>query len=193
MICEHCGTPLRVSETRGRRARYCTPACKQRAYRERHRHAVPEQLRAADRWMRFRLVPRAGKTTKVPTQVNGRNAKSTDPSTWSSYSEAAASTVGAGLGFALGDGFACLDLDQCVAPDGMLSNLAQRVLTENPDAWVELSVSGTGLHVWGLMDERPGQMLPGLEIYSQGRFIALGTTYRRGGLHPLRAPELVTA
>lgn len=143
--------------------------------------------------MRFRLVPRAGKTTKVPTQVNGRNAKSTDPSTWSSYSEAAASTVGAGLGFALGDGFACLDLDQCVAPDGMLSNLAQRVLTENPDAWVELSVSGTGLHVWGLMDERPGQMLPGLEIYSQGRFIALGTTYRRGGLHPLRAPELVTA
>ncbi|WP_420111534.1 hypothetical protein [Pseudactinotalea sp.] len=131
--------------------------------------------------------------TKVPTQVDGRNAKSTDPSTWSTYSEASTSTVGNGLGFALGHRFACLDLDGCVSPDGSLSELAQRVLADNPDAWVELSVSGTGLHVWGLMDEQPGRMLPGLEVYSQGRFIALGTTYRRGGLHPLTVPEMVAA
>lgn len=141
--------------------------------------------------MRFRLKPRAGKMTKVPAQANGRNGSSTDPSTWTTYSEASTSTVGAGLGFALGDGIGCLDLDGCVSPDGTVSELAQRVLALNPDAWVELSVSGTGLHVWGLMDERPGRVLPGLEIYSQGRFIALGATYRAGGLHPLVVPQLV--
>lgn len=32
----------------------------------------------------------------------------------------------------------------------------------------------------------------GLEVYSRGRFIALGTTYRAGGLHPLRVPALVS-
>lgn len=189
MTCEHCGSHLRPSETRGRRARYCNPACKQRAYRARHRDAVPAELQAADRWMRFRLERRRDRWTKVPAQVNGRRASSTAPHTWSSYADAKASTVGAGLGFALGTGFACLDLDGCVAADGTLSELAQTVLALNPDAWVELSVSGRGLHVWGLMDEQPGRMLPGLEIYSQGRFIAMGTTYRRGGMHPLRIPQ----
>lgn len=138
-------------------------------------------------------MPRAGKMTKVPAQVNGRNAKSTDPGTWSSYADAAGSTVGHGLGFALGDGIGCLDLDGCVSPDGTVSELAQRVLELNPDAWVEASVSGTGLHVWGLMDGKPGRVLDGLEIYSQDRFIALGTTYRTGGLRPLTVPELVAA
>lgn len=190
--CAECSGPMPMTARRD--ALYCDGKCRVRAHRRRAReNTIPEQLRAADRWMRFRLVPRAGKMTKVPTQVNGRNAKSTAPSTWSSYAGASVSKVGAGLGFALGDGFACLDLDQCVAPDGSLSDLAQRILALNPDAWVELSVSGTGLHVWGLMDEQPGRMLPGLEVYSQGRFIALGTTYRRGGLHPLRVPELVAA
>lgn len=139
--------------------------------------------------MRFRLERRRDRWTKVPTQVNGRRASSTAPHTWSSYADAKASTVGDGLGFALGTGFACLDLDGCVAPDGTLSELAQTVLELNPDAWVELSVSGTGLHVWGLMDEQPGKVLPGLEIYSRGRFIAMGTTYRRGGIHPLQIPQ----
>ena len=143
--------------------------------------------------MRFRLVPRGEKMTKVPTMINGRNASSTAAGTWTTYAEAAASSVGAGLGFALGDGIGCLDLDHCVGPDGTLSELAQRVLAENPGAWVELSVSGTGLHVWGLLDAQPGRVLPGIEVYSQGRFIALGTTYRAGGLHPLTVPELATA
>ena len=143
--------------------------------------------------MRFRLVPRGEKLTKVPTMINGRNASSTAPATWTSYAAAAASKVGRGLGFALGDGIGCIDLDDAVAPDGTLSALAQDVLSANPGAWVELSVSGTGLHVWGLLDAQPGRVLPGIEVYSQGRFIALGATYRAGGLHPLNVPELATA
>lgn len=91
----------------------------------------------------------------------------------------------------LGDGFGCIDLDGCVSPDGSVTQLAQEVLDSNPDAWVELSLSGRGLHVWGLLPEGPGRRLPGLEVYSKSRFIALGSTYRAGGIHPLRVPELV--
>lgn len=92
----------------------------------------------------------------------------------------------------LGDGIACIDLDHCVEPDGALSPLATRVLADNPHAWVELSLSGTGLHVWGLLPEGPGRTSPGLEVYSRARFIALGTTYQAGGMHPLNAPVVAT-
>ena len=190
--CDSCSA--RIPLTASHRARFCSGACRQKAYRARRAAgSIPAEMRAADRWMRFRLVPRGEKLTKVPTMINGRNASSTAAGTWTTYAEAAASSVGAGLGFALGDGIGCLDLDDAVAADGTLSALAHDVLSANPDAWVELSVSGAGLHVWGLMDEGPGRVLPGIEVYSQGRFIALGTTYRAGGLHPLTVPELATA
>lgn len=143
------------------------------------------ELRAADRWTR-----RAGKR---PLTIDGKAASSTNPGTWASYADARASTVGSGLGFMLGDGFGCIDIDHCVSPDGSISELARRVLAANPDAWVELSLSGTGLHVWGLLPEQPGRCRDGLEVYSRGRFIALGTTYRPGGLHPLRVPKLAAA
>lgn len=166
-----------------RTSTYCGTACRVRAHRRRHRETVPAELRAADRWVR-----RHGKR---PITITGRPASSTASSTWSSYAEVSASTIGTGLGFMLGSGIGCVDIDHCVSADGTISELAQRVLDLNPDAWVELSLSGTGLHVWGLMDERPGRVRDGLEIYSRARFIALGTTYRAGGLHPLIVPELV--
>lgn len=190
--CTQCSGAMLTTARRD--SRFCSGACRQASYRARKlAGSIPAELRAADRWMRFRLVPRGEKLTKVPTMVNGRNASSTAAGTWTTYAEAAASSVGAGLGFALGDGIGCLDLDDAVAADGTLSALAHDVLSANPDAWVELSVSGRGLHIWGLMAEAPGRVLPGIEVYSQGRFIALGTTYRAGGLHPLNVPELATA
>lgn len=90
----------------------------------------------------------------------------------------------------LGGGYACIDLDHCMNADGTVSALAQEVLDDNPDAWVELSMSRTGLHVWGLMPEAPGYRRDGLEIYSKSRFIALGTTFRPGGLHRLNLPAM---
>ncbi len=58
----------------------------------------------------------------------------------------------------------------------------------NPEAWVERSHSGRGLHVWGLLDEGPGRTTKEIEVYSRGRYIALGTTFRAGGLTALVVP-----
>ncbi|MFQ6483783.1 hypothetical protein ACLMLA_01800 [Brachybacterium epidermidis] len=122
----------------------------------------------------------------------------TDSRTWSSYEEAATSTVGDGLGYVLGEGIGCVDLDGCFGEGDQLHPVARRILDEHPHALrVERSVSGKGLHIWDRMPEAMGsnRMVDGqqVEIYSRARFIALGTTYRPGGLHPLRVPELVAA
>lgn len=186
-----CGTRLPVLEGRGRPKSYCSRACQQRAYRARRAEsAIPAEMRAADRWMRWRLVPRtdrAGgvKMTKVPTQLSGAPAKSTDPSTWAGYDAAAASKVGDGLGFACGAGFACIDIDKCMV-DGVPDERAQRLLDLNPGAYVELSPSGTGLHIWGIAPEGPGRTRSDFEFYSVGRYITVtAKVFRKGVLAPL--------
>lgn len=90
--------------------------------------------------------------------------------------------MGHGVGFVLGDGFACLDLDHCLV-DGRPNTLARRVLRECAGAYVEVSPSGTGLHVWGWAPECKGSRKNGIEAYSVGRYITVtANVYRAGGL-----------
>lgn len=96
--------------TARRHARFCEPRC--RAAAARRRRTVPAELTRRPRWIRHTA-------RKVPLTIGGATASSTDPSTWSRYSEAAASGKGAGLGFVLnGDGVVCLDLDHCLDEHG---------------------------------------------------------------------------
>lgn len=186
-----CGGRLAIPEGRSRPPKYCRPACKQKAYRARHAESIPAEMRSADRWMRYRLVPRGEKVTKVPTQLNGRPAKSTDARTWCTYDEAKASKVGAGLGFALGAGIACIDLDDAIV-DGRVQSWAQEILDRAPATFVEVSQSGNGLHIFGLLPEGPGRNLRSsgqtVEVYSTGRFMAV--TGRRHAASPSRLADL---
>jgi len=85
----------------------------------------------------------------------------------------------------LGGGIACLDLDHCLT-DGRPDQRALDVLARVPGAYVEVSPSGDGLHVWGTAPERPGRRRDGVEAYSVGRYITVtGRAFRRGGLPDL--------
>lgn len=112
--------------------------------------------------------------------------------TWSAYDAARDSTVGDGVGFVLGDGIECVDLDGALDDNGeIISAVALGVFSANVDAWVERSMSGRGIHVWGRLAEAPGRRRPEIEIYSRARFIALtGDVFRPGGdaLVPLQLP-----
>ncbi|MBG6239889.1 primase-polymerase (primpol)-like protein [Mycetocola sp. CAN_C7] len=114
---------------------------------------------------------------KVPLAVNGGQASTIDPTTWATYDEAKASTRGVGVGFVLnGDGIGVIDLDHCIE-GGVIATWAQDVLDANPGTFTEVSISGTGLHVWGLLPASGGRVIRdgrSIEIYSQGRYIALG-------------------
>lgn len=203
--CPVDGTPVdSLTERQGRPVTYCSNACRQKAFRARRREeraavaaaeaitreaaAVPAELRARARWVRW-TITRDGRKLPLQARTN-RAASSTDARTWRTYDEATASTVGRGLGYVLGDGIGCIDLDDCFDAQGALSPLAERVLKANPSAWVERSQSDRGLHLWGYLPEGRGRRTKEIEVYSVGRYIALGETFLPGGLTPLAIPAL---
>ena len=122
---------------------------------------MPSWLRERERWTRA--------DGKRPVMPNGRAASSTDPATWTRYGDVQAG-AGDGFGVMLGGGLACIDLDNCFV-NGELSPFAARIVEMNAGAYVEVSVSGTGLHIFGEFAEVSGVKRDGFEFYSRARFI----------------------
>lgn len=127
-----------------------------------------------------------GKPIKLPLRADDHRiwkappASSTDPTTWSSYAKANRSPVGHGLGFVLnGDGIICIDLDHCVV-DGKLDADAAAFVKRFPKTYVEISPSGTGLHIWGFGTVIKGRKFMhgdlSVEIYGTGRYLTFTGT-----------------
>ena len=173
MDCGECGGRVPLP-SRGRTGKYCSGACRQAAYRRRQRdkarRGVPSWLREGVRWTRA--------DGKRPVMPNGRAASSTDPATWARY-EDVQDGAGDGYGVMLGGGLACIDLDNCFV-DGELSPFAQRIIEMNAGAYVEVSVSGNGLHIFGEFSEVSGVRRSGFEFYSRARFIRVTGDVFRG-------------
>src|SRR5690606_31294890 len=141
--CERCGERLAVAG-RGRTPRYCSARCRMAAHRARHR--LPRELTERARWVRHE--------DKRPITPGGRPASSTGRRTWSACREAARSKGADGLGFVLGGGIACLDIDQCLDERGRPDARARAIRARVPDAYVATSPSGRGLHIWGVAPEQ---------------------------------------
>jgi AAA domain len=141
------------------------------------------KLQAQRRWVLWRLemvrnhrgelVP-----TKVPYQLSGAHASSTDPATWSMFSEAQAA-VGSftGVGVVMGHGLGCVDLDHCVDPStGKIMPWARELII-GLDSYSEFSPSGTGVHILGTDISLPGKGRKRLyetgavELYDTARFL----------------------
>src|SRR5450830_293551 len=130
---------------------------------------------------------RPGKTDKLPiNHISGQKCNAQDPANWTD--EATASKAadkfgkGYGVGFVLteNDPYFCLDIDCCLMPDGKnWSPLALSLTERLTGAAVEVSLSGTGLHIWGqCKDAIPAHRcrngVHSVEQYTEARFIALG-------------------
>ena len=185
--CEQCKQGFTTPKT-GRPKRYCSDRCRQVACRRRRAtrnvSPVPDLLLSRNRWVRH--------IKKRPVTVQGLPASVTDPTTWSSFPDVSSSRVGDGFGFVLGDGIGCIDLDHVIDDAGVLDPRAGALLDRLPSTWVEVSPSGHGLHVWGLIAERPGtrRVVGGVsvETYSKGRYITV--TGRRWNDAPLALAPL---
>jgi primase-polymerase (primpol)-like protein len=180
--CDFCGASLVLVRVD---ARFCSTKCRVYSARAaRKAHLFPSELTSLDRFVRF--MP-----DKRPVTISGKPASSTDSATWSSYKVSASSTSGEGIGFVLGAGIGCIDLDHCFI-DGVLASWASDVVEANPATFIEVSRSGEGLHLFGLLAEGPGRKIRdgrNVEVYSVGRYIAL--TGNRHGFAPLTLAELV--
>lgn len=167
-VCGYCKGPLNLPREG---AKFCTSKCRVYAYRASKRPAVfPEVMTSRDRWLRRAAVKR-------PLTVDGKAGSSTDSRTWSSFEAANASSVGAGLGFVLGDGIGCIDLDHCFE-DGKLAGWATEYINgiADPVLFMEISQSGDGVHVFIEAPEAPGRKIRdgrNIERYTAGRYIAV--------------------
>ncbi len=111
------------------------------------------------RWVVWKWVwlPDREQWTKPPfqTQDPTKPAKSNDPTTWGSYTDAVAAVVAGsadGIGYMLADDdLDAIDLDHCHDPQtGTIDAWAQKEIDAANGAYVEVTVSGEGLRILGI-------------------------------------------
>ncbi len=148
-----------------------------------------QALTAHRQFVVYRLAPsksRPGKWDKQPIDPNsGKLASAHDSANWLSYDQAKIYAQIFGESHAVGFVITpeckvfCLDIDSCLQLDNQWSRQSHELCEMFAGAAIERSVSGTGLHVWGMYS---GDVPPhgcknealGIELYTEKRFIALG-------------------
>ena len=145
----------------------------------------PHELTALKQWICWRLEPnlKSGKDTKTPyCPRSGKKASTTDPETWTDLSSALAAKnkyryTGVGFVFRKNGGIVGVDIDHCIDPaSGELNQAAAEILAMIPPTYVELSPSGTGLHIFlkGSMPEGGCKNTQtGVEMYAHGRYFTM--------------------
>ena len=159
------------------------------------RIAVPDEMKARPNWVVVKTWWNAdkGKYNKRPVNCNsdkGEYAESDNPETWTTFDNALKylkEKGGTTVAYALDgkDNVSCIDLDRCYDENGQPSALAKDVLSKCGKTYVEKSVSGNGLHIFGKtsgMDIRTFSKDGDLEFYQKEHFIAMtgdGAGYSR--------------
>lgn len=160
----------------------------------------PVILQSTPNWVVWAYYGEGNDKRKCPYNPRtGRAAKTSDPSTWTTYQEASwwyrrrsKRYCGVGFIFADGGGLFGIDLDGCIAHN-IIQPWAQ-VIRNRFQTYTELSPSGTGLKLFGIGDVPEGLKLrkkvdvlpctdktPGIEIYGRWRLFCY--TGRVIGVH----------
>lgn len=150
------------------------------------RTAVPDEMKARPNWVVVKTWWNAekGKYNKRPVNCNsdkGEYAESDNPETWTTFDNALKylkEKGGTTVAYVLDgkDNISCIDLDHCYDENGQPSALAKEVLSKCGKTYVEKSVSGNGLHIFGKtngMDIRTFSKDGDLEFYQKEHFIAM--------------------
>lgn len=153
-------------------------------------------LKDEQHWVAWKYTEQDGKTKKTPIcPRTGKNASPTNPDTWTNLDTAVAfaerngyfAKNTGGVGFMFGAEPCCyagIDIDDCVSPDGKLSDMAEDIV-RIMNTYTERSVSRTGIHLLFHLCEplseigsRKRDDTLGLEMYDSKRyFVMTGNTY----------------
>lgn len=164
---------------------------------------IPLELKRIPRWVLWRLVEVGDegnkRWSKLPTQVSGQPASSTNPTTWTdfpsvqhAYEEDPEKFAGIGFVFTSEDNLIGVDLDDCydyIAE--RFTNAALQHISDELLGYHEVSPSGTGIKIFTRADLAHAHVdhSQGLEIYPQGRFFTV-TGHYLGGTIPTEAQDL---
>jgi len=138
------------------------------------------------------------KTDKIPCDLYGNTIDAHDPTKWMSWEVVCTGRFPVGFVLTDADDIACIDIDDAYdMATGQWSTLALDVMAMFPDAYVEVSHSGTGLHIMFMgastLPRDHGIKRKGLklEVYTRGRFIALTGYQARGRVDVNYGPQLL--
>jgi putative DNA primase/helicase len=154
---------------------------------------IPGELVQLDQWIvwKYRTKPTGGWTKPPYSPHTGLKTDVTDAGSFASFEEALAAQKrlkADGIGFSLiaGGNIAFIDLDHCRDVDTeRIDDWARAVLRRFPVSYVEVSPSGTGLHVivLGHVPGGKGTKRPvtdpdahpeaAIELYSEGRYATI--------------------
>jgi putative DNA primase/helicase len=113
--------------------------------------AIPQHMTSRKQWLLWQAVEMNGKIRKLPKQVDGSDAKSNTPSTWTGFGDVhsaydTGNFTGIGYSFAEGDDLVGIDLDHCFE-DGALKEWAREIVESFSSTYMEYSPSKEGIHI----------------------------------------------
>jgi len=151
---------------------------------------IPEELKALNQWVAWKLELRDEKLTKIPINPNtGHNAASDKTETWASFDKAVqhyekskkAGCAGIGFMFSNNDPYTGVDLDKCINTEtSEIEPWAQEIISQL-NSYTEFSPSGTGVHIL-VRGELPegGRRKAQIEMYSSARYFTVTGNHLNG-------------
>lgn len=137
---------------------------------------IPQELKNAKRWLLWKYEEQKGKRKKVPYNVRGCRADVTNPAGFATYDEVlAVFTTGGydGIGFALEDEYAGIDLDNSIDEDGNLKQWARGLLKLLPPTYTEVSPSAKGIKLFFRGGGGYNRHKGSIEIYSSNHYFTI--------------------
>ncbi|MGG2110972.1 phage/plasmid primase, P4 family [Lysinibacillus pakistanensis] len=145
---------------------------------------IPDELKQRRQWVLYRAIHDKEKAVyqKIPFQANGQRADSTDSITWTDFQTVMQiynegdldGNEYHGIGFVLSssDPYMCIDIDNI----SDIENLDELATELTNMSYAELSVSGTGVHIWfkakiDKVRHKNKNTKTGYEAYENSRFI----------------------
>lgn len=143
---------------------------------------IPQEIKNLPQWVLWKLekVDGRDKLAKVPYQINGNRASSTNTSHWTTFDKAlekynsnGKSYKGIGFVFSETDPFVGIDMDKVIDSQGNISEQV-KLWIEKFNSFIEYSQSGSGLHIIckGKIQGNKNRK-ENIEIYEKGRYFAI--------------------
>lgn len=129
------------------------------------------------RWVTWKYKEIEGKQTKIPYQLNGAKASSTNPETWSAY-EDLEDLPNIGIVFTPDQLLLGIDIDHCLEGNEIVHPEKEKIeeFIKQANTYTEISPSNTGLHLYLSLTE-PLQLVQHkkapFEIYTSGRYFTV--------------------
>ncbi|MCL2634607.1 MAG: hypothetical protein FWD34_08865 [Oscillospiraceae bacterium] len=145
---------------------------------------IPQDLIALPQWVCWRFELISNRESKVPYDPKtGRRASSKNPATWASFEEAVQAARNPKCNYSgIGIMFDCdksdlvgIDIDKCIS-NGVLNEIATEILGIINPTYIEVSPSGTGLHIFlkGKMPLKGNRnSKSGVEMYFKDRYFTV--------------------